>query len=327
MVLKADQQRVRALLAETVTLLCKNGLHYKSEFSIEGLIGITLDKDEIFLVSIKETIKSPNAERMSGDGSGGHVIDPQSISVNRKRRQEANEASLKQEHHTFVDIKPVSVPRSSESSFVPARKNRRIRSPAAAHPQTEPPRESPRGQNANQSSSDIISFSDGLVKSDLLLDASTEEEGPPQRILSSSSTATKNNTSGDIDCEASFHGESSGYQGESSGLQQGESSRGSGAQKFETSSPAQNLLKPENIIEIKEEGDSTDDQSELAGDYSIYDNYSGMMYGGSDADTSQNYGESSGFQMDAQFETDGQDGGRAPAARLNPVSFRFLFYF
>ena len=58
MVLKADQQRVKALLTETITLLCKNGLHFRTQFTIEGLIGITLDQDEIFLVNINETIKS-----------------------------------------------------------------------------------------------------------------------------------------------------------------------------------------------------------------------------------------------------------------------------
>ena len=37
-------------------MLCKSGLNYKTEFSIEGLLGITVDSDDIFLVSIKETI-------------------------------------------------------------------------------------------------------------------------------------------------------------------------------------------------------------------------------------------------------------------------------
>ena len=58
MVLKADQMRVKALLTETITLLCKNGLNYQSEFAIEALIGITLDQDDVFLVSIKETIRT-----------------------------------------------------------------------------------------------------------------------------------------------------------------------------------------------------------------------------------------------------------------------------
>ena len=100
---------------------------------------------------------------------------------------------------------------------------------------------------------------------------------------------------------------------------QGESSRSSSTQKFDAS-PVPNILKSENVIEIKEEGDSTDDQSELAGDYSVYENYGGMMFGGSDADTSQNYGESSGFHIDPQFGADGQDLGRGAASRMNQVS-------
>lgn len=65
MTLKADQQQVKALLTETITLLCKNGLHFKSEFCVEGLIGVTLDQDEVFLINIKETVvrteQPPNA--------------------------------------------------------------------------------------------------------------------------------------------------------------------------------------------------------------------------------------------------------------------------
>lgn len=67
MVLSADQQRVKTLLTETITLLCKNGLHFKTEFSIEALIGITLDEDDVFLVSIKETIRSASRSLTGSD--------------------------------------------------------------------------------------------------------------------------------------------------------------------------------------------------------------------------------------------------------------------
>ena len=54
--LTVDQQRVNDLLRETITLLCKNGLHFKKEFQIDGLIGITLDKNDVFLIKLKETV-------------------------------------------------------------------------------------------------------------------------------------------------------------------------------------------------------------------------------------------------------------------------------
>ena len=39
-------------------MLCKNGLDsdYQEEFTIEGLLGITLDNESVFLVNINETI-------------------------------------------------------------------------------------------------------------------------------------------------------------------------------------------------------------------------------------------------------------------------------
>lgn len=58
MVLKPDQQRIKDLLSETIALLCRSSLNFKSEFSIEALIGITLDQDDVFLVSIKETVRT-----------------------------------------------------------------------------------------------------------------------------------------------------------------------------------------------------------------------------------------------------------------------------
>ena len=54
-----DTDRVRIGLREAITLLCKTGLTFESELSIEGLLGITLDQNEVFLVNIKEVIKNP----------------------------------------------------------------------------------------------------------------------------------------------------------------------------------------------------------------------------------------------------------------------------
>ena len=58
MELSSDQQSINSLLKETILLLCKNGLHFKSQLSIEGLIGITLDGNQVLLVNINEKIKA-----------------------------------------------------------------------------------------------------------------------------------------------------------------------------------------------------------------------------------------------------------------------------
>ena len=52
-----DREKVKAILIETVTALCKNSLKYQDELTVEGLLGVTLDSQEIFLVNIKKQIK------------------------------------------------------------------------------------------------------------------------------------------------------------------------------------------------------------------------------------------------------------------------------
>ena len=52
--MRPDQERVRNLLTDTVTLLCKNGLQYHTELRVQGVLGITLDNNDVFIVHINE---------------------------------------------------------------------------------------------------------------------------------------------------------------------------------------------------------------------------------------------------------------------------------
>lgn len=92
MVLKPDQERVRTLLQDTITLLCRNGLNFKSEFNINALIGITLDKDDVFLVDIKETIKNAPSKEDSEEENNGNT-DSVPSSPSRKRRKHRRKES------------------------------------------------------------------------------------------------------------------------------------------------------------------------------------------------------------------------------------------
>ena len=63
MKMRPDQERVRNLLLDTVTLLCKNGLDFKREMKVQGLIGITLDDQDVFLVHFDELNEIPHASQ------------------------------------------------------------------------------------------------------------------------------------------------------------------------------------------------------------------------------------------------------------------------
>ena len=62
--MRPDQERVRNLLTDTVTMLCKNGLQYQTELRVQGVLGITLDNNDVFIVHINEKI---------GDDIGGAI--------------------------------------------------------------------------------------------------------------------------------------------------------------------------------------------------------------------------------------------------------------
>lgn len=70
MVSAVDQQRVCALLTEAMTVICKNGLTFNNKFCIEGLLGITMDDNKMFLVNIRETVHKARA-----DGGKQHQSD------------------------------------------------------------------------------------------------------------------------------------------------------------------------------------------------------------------------------------------------------------
>lgn len=75
MLLTEEQLKVKALLAETVTLLCRDGLRFKSEVRIEGLIGITIDHEQVVLVNINEAIMLPSSsEHRFRSSRGGHKV-------------------------------------------------------------------------------------------------------------------------------------------------------------------------------------------------------------------------------------------------------------
>ncbi len=116
MVLKPDQQRIQELLRDTITKICRNGLEYNSEFSVEALIGITLDQDKVFLVSVKETIQSSGigqpTDTSHNDSDGLMAVRPSlpdSAEVGRQRsssesdfRQPTNSRKRRHSSHSSI---------------------------------------------------------------------------------------------------------------------------------------------------------------------------------------------------------------------------------
>jgi len=99
--LKKAENQVKIMLADTIMAMCRNTLNYHGEVCVEGLLGITLDKEEIFLVSINQTITNPEVlkqkaelenqsrkRRSSGgdDSSDSESSDSQSDPENKQKK-------------------------------------------------------------------------------------------------------------------------------------------------------------------------------------------------------------------------------------------------
>ena len=60
--MKADQENVKGLLRDAIIALCRDALSCKEDIVVEGLLGITVDKKDVFLVGINESFTGPNRE-------------------------------------------------------------------------------------------------------------------------------------------------------------------------------------------------------------------------------------------------------------------------
>ena len=68
--LEERREQIRSLLTDAITVLCKNTMLYCSELSVEGLLGITTDKKDIFLVNIKEIITNNKVSSSDSTNAG-----------------------------------------------------------------------------------------------------------------------------------------------------------------------------------------------------------------------------------------------------------------
>lgn len=91
--MKAEQQRVHNVLLDTITLLCKNSLRFSQSLRIEGVIGITTDGSDVFLVHVNETIATNNSSSAPGQVKQ-EVVDGDQSSYNTPPLKRVATASL-----------------------------------------------------------------------------------------------------------------------------------------------------------------------------------------------------------------------------------------
>ena len=117
--MKPDQERVRNLLTDTVTLLCKNGLQYQTELRVQGVLGITLDDSDVFIVHINEKF---------GDAIGGALTIRSDEGDAAKTLLGSTRLDARKSYDVSRGDTPTGV--NSKTSEVVHRRRRRSASPA-----------------------------------------------------------------------------------------------------------------------------------------------------------------------------------------------------
>jgi len=63
--MKPEHERIRALVVDTISLLCRNGLSFENELRVQAVVGVTIDKDECFVVHINKCFERKPEEEES----------------------------------------------------------------------------------------------------------------------------------------------------------------------------------------------------------------------------------------------------------------------
>jgi len=82
-----EQKRLRDLITDTVTMLCQSTLNFRSKFSVEGLLGVTVDEKDVFLINIHEVMSSRKEKRcrVVKEKSISTVNDNEDTTVSERR--------------------------------------------------------------------------------------------------------------------------------------------------------------------------------------------------------------------------------------------------
>ena len=87
--MSVEHERLVRMIRESISLMCKSSLNYELELNVEGLLGITLDKKDIFLVNINESFQT----------------DAQKETLEREKEAEQAKTPKKRHHDSDTDIK------------------------------------------------------------------------------------------------------------------------------------------------------------------------------------------------------------------------------
>ncbi|ELT96440.1 hypothetical protein CAPTEDRAFT_221202 [Capitella teleta] len=129
MMTKQEHEQLQMVIKDTVRLLVKNGVNFSNQLSIQGLLAVSLDQQDMFIIHLDEHIGE-------GEGvchaCGQHKMTNSPASSGRARSWSESNCPAETDSEEEAEAPPPKVPRQSQKSPQPLVNN----TPAKCAPQS-----------------------------------------------------------------------------------------------------------------------------------------------------------------------------------------------
>jgi len=167
--MKADQARVRDLLTQTITLMCRNGLEFSRDIRVEGLLAVTVDGTDIFVIHMDEKVTDQPSYAGASHCSESIVM--------RQQRDSASGAGSDADEISADHINDDLVPSTSSAVGDKSERNSAFHTEDEHVIKTEP--------NVEDSDDDIVVMESGVrsnIPLPVLQGMNEYEDGSPGRM-------------------------------------------------------------------------------------------------------------------------------------------------
>ncbi len=185
---KDEQKKLQLLLKEAVVLLCKSSVTYSRDIKVEGLLGVTVDSEDVFLVNINELLRDEhlNCSKTSHDSESGEKVSDRKVCENCHNKEGSTESESSRKRSLEISDNSSQCSEANKTDVGPPPLPARRKTKAV-----EPPLK--RRNGGNDSSASNTSVTTVIVKS-----SSFVENDPTYQTLEPDSTDPTNNHTQDI---------------------------------------------------------------------------------------------------------------------------------
>jgi len=159
--MKPDQERIRSLLVDTISLLCRNGLNFENELRVQAVVGVTVDTDECFVVHLNKCFERKLLQEENCENEKQPNESLQQVAI------ESHEPELQSSQNVINSATALMQPSRDAPPSPSAGSSHRINKPSASQDLSTAGHEQNNSQNQLQVSANNLARDICASKSDM----------------------------------------------------------------------------------------------------------------------------------------------------------------